>query len=46
MRTAEEARLQSREELEAAVDSMCKHAKELGALHVAEVSTDSLTKKH
>ena len=34
-RTAEEARLQPREELEA-VDSICKHAKELGALHVAE----------
>ena len=28
VRTAEEARLQSREELEAAVDSICKHAKE------------------
>ena len=36
MRTAEEARLQPREELEAAVDSICKHAKELSALHVAE----------
>ena len=28
--------LQPREELEAAVDSICKHVKELGALHVAE----------
>ena len=36
VRTAEEARLQPREELEAAVDSICKHARELGALHVAE----------
>ena len=36
VRTAEEARLQPREELEAAVDSICKHVKELGALHVAE----------
>ena len=36
VRTAEEARLQPREELEAAVDSFCKHVKELGALHVAE----------
>ena len=36
MRAAEEARLQLREEFEAAVDSICKHAKELGALHVAE----------
>ena len=36
VRTAEEARLQPREELEAAVDSICKHFKELGALHVAE----------
>ena len=36
MRTAEEARLQLREELKAAVDSICKHVKELGALHVAE----------
>ena len=35
MRTAEEARLQPREELEAAVDSFCKHIRELGALHVA-----------
>ena len=34
--TAGEARLQPREELEAAVESICKHAKELGALHVAE----------
>ena len=30
VRSAEEARLQSREEFEAAVDSICKHAKELG----------------
>ena len=36
VRTAEEARLQPHEELEAAVDSICKHVKELGALHVAE----------
>ena len=36
VRTAEEARLQPREELEAAVDLICKHVKELGALHVAE----------
>ena len=36
VRTAEEARPQPREELEAAVDSICKHVKELGALHVAE----------
>ena len=36
VRTAEEARLQPREELEAALDSICKHVKELGALHVAE----------
>ena len=36
VRTAEEAGLQPREELEAAVDSICKHVKELGALHVAE----------
>ena len=36
VRTAEEARLQLREELEAALDSICKHVKELGALHVAE----------
>ena len=36
VRTAEEARLQPREELEAAVDSICKHVEELGALHVAE----------
>ena len=36
VRTAEEARLQPREELEAAVDSICKQVKELGALHVAE----------
>ena len=34
--TAEEACLQPRDELEAAVDSICKHVKELGALHVAE----------
>ena len=36
MRTAEQARVQPREELEAAVDSICKHVKELGAFHVAE----------
>ena len=36
VRTAEEARLQPREELEAVVDSISKHVKELGALHVAE----------
>ena len=36
VRTAEQARLQPREELEAALDSICKHVKELGALHVAE----------
>ena len=36
VRTAEEARLQPREELEAAVDSICMHVKELCALHVAE----------
>ena len=36
VRTAEEARLQPREELEAAVDSIYKHVKELGALHVPE----------
>ena len=36
VRTAEEARLKPREELEAAVDSICKHIKELEALHVAE----------
>ena len=36
VRIAEEVRLQPREELEAAVDSICKHVKELGALHVAE----------
>ena len=36
VRTAEEARPQPREELEAAVDSICKHVKELGTLHVAE----------
>ena len=35
--TAEEAWLQPREELEAAADSICKHVKELGALHVAEL---------
>ena len=35
VRTAEEARLQLREELEAALNSICKHVKE-GALHVAE----------
>ena len=32
----DEAQLQPREELEAALDSICKHIKELGALHVAE----------
>ena len=32
----EQARLQPREELDAALDSICKHVKELGALHVAE----------
>ena len=36
MRTAEQARLYPREELEAALDSICKHVKELGSLHVAE----------
>ena len=36
VRTAEQAQLQPREELEAALDSICKHVKELGALHVAE----------
>ena len=36
VRTAEQARLQPREELEAALDSFCKHVQELGALHVAE----------
>ena len=36
VRTAEQARLQPREELETALDSICKHVKELGALHVAE----------
>ena len=36
VRSPEEARLQLREELEAAVGSICKHVKELGALHVAE----------
>ena len=36
VRTAEEARLQPRGELEAAIDSICKHVKELGALHVVE----------
>ena len=36
VRTAEEARLLPREELESAVDSICKHVKELGALHVTE----------
>ena len=36
VRTAEQARLQPREELEAALDSICKYVKELGALHVAE----------
>ena len=35
-RTAEEARLQPREELEAVLDSICKHVKELGSSHVAE----------
>ena len=42
MRSAEEARLQSREELEAAADSFCKHAKELGALHVAEADVGEI----
>ena len=32
----QQRRPQPREELEAAVDSICKHIKELGALHVAE----------
>ena len=36
VRTAEQAQLQPREELEAALDSICKHVKELGALHVAD----------
>ena len=36
VRAAEEARLQPREELEAGLDSICKHVEELGALHVAE----------
>ena len=36
-RTAEEARLQPREELEAAVDSICKHAKELGAFALGRI---------
>ena len=36
VRAAEQARLQPREELGAALDSICKHVKELGALHVAE----------
>ena len=36
VRTAEQAQLQPREKLEAALDSICKHIKELGALHVAE----------
>ena len=34
--TAEQAQLQPREELESALDSICKHVKELGALQVAE----------
>ena len=42
VRPAEEARLQSREELDAAVDSICKHAKELGALHVAEADVGEI----
>ena len=37
VRSAEQARLQPCEELEAALDSICKHVKELGALHVAEL---------
>ena len=37
VRTAEQAQLQPREELEAALDSICKHVKELGALHVAGI---------
>ena len=36
VRTAEQAQLQPREELEEALDSICKHVKEFGALHVAE----------
>ena len=36
VRTAEEAQPQPREEFEATVDSICKHVKELGAVHVAE----------
>ena len=31
-----------REELEAAVDSICKHVKELGALHVAEADVGEI----
>ena len=42
VRTAEEATLQSRGELEAAVDSICKHAKELVALHVAESDVEEI----
>ena len=42
MRTAEEARLQFGEELEAAVDLICKHVKELGALHVAETDVGEI----
>ena len=42
MRPAEEAQLQLREELEAAVDSICKHAKELGASHVAEADVGEI----
>ena len=41
-RTAEEAWLQPREKLETAVDSTCKHVKELGALHVAESDVSRL----
>ena len=42
VRSAEEARLQSREELEAAVDSIYQHAKELGALHVPEADVGEI----
>ena len=42
VRSAEEARLQSREEFEAAVDSICKHAKEVGALHVVEADVGEI----
>ena len=41
VRTAEQAQLQPRDELEATLVSICKHVKELGSLHVAE-SDDSL----